>query len=106
MYFAVTGLPGDLQASNLTPQGLAGGTLTIQGTPSAADAGRRQVQLTVQNGVGMTAQQTLTLNIIKITAPAPVSGSITTVPSAGTLSFPRAKTARSSTVAGSLETLP
>ena len=75
MYFTVIGLPGDLQASNLTPQGFAGGTLTIQGTPSAADAGPHQVHITVQNGVGMTAQQTLTLNIIKITAPAPVSGS-------------------------------
>jgi hypothetical protein len=74
MYFTVTGLPGGLQASNLTPQGLAGGTLTIQGTPSAADAGPHQVQVTVQNGVGTIAQQTLTLNIIQITAPAPVSG--------------------------------
>ena len=40
MFFTVIGLPTDLQASNLTPGGFATGTLTIQGTPSAADVGR------------------------------------------------------------------
>jgi hypothetical protein len=75
MFFTVTGLPNDLKFSNLSPQGLATGTLTIQGTPSAADAGVHQVQITAQNGVGMIAQQTLTLDIVTITGPAPLSGS-------------------------------
>jgi hypothetical protein len=74
MFFTVTGLPSDLQFSNLDPEGLATGTLTIQGTPSAGDAGMHQVQITAQNGVGAIAQQTLALNIIKITGAAPVSG--------------------------------
>jgi hypothetical protein len=75
MYFTVTGLPADLRFSNLNPLGLATGTLTIQGTPSAADAGVHLVQITAQNGVGSPAQQTLTLNIVQITGPAPTSGS-------------------------------
>jgi hypothetical protein len=74
MYFTVTGLPADLNFSNLNPAGVAGPTLTIQGTPSAADAGRHQVQITAQNGVGQAAQQTLTLNIVQITGSAPTSG--------------------------------
>jgi len=74
MYFTVTGLPTDLQASNLNPESFASGTLTIQGTPSAADAGMHPVQITAQNGVGATAQQTLALNIIRLTGPAPASG--------------------------------
>jgi hypothetical protein len=75
MYFTVTGLPADLNYSNLTSQGFAGGTLTIQGTPSAADIGVHQVQITAQNGVGVMARQTLTLNILTLTGPAPASGS-------------------------------
>jgi hypothetical protein len=74
MFFTVTGLPADLQFSNLNPQGLSTGTLTIQGTPSAADAGVHQVQITAQNGVGSTAQQTLMLNIVSITGASPTSG--------------------------------
>jgi hypothetical protein len=74
MYFTVTGLPADLSFSNLNPEHFAGGTLTIQGTPSAADAGQHQVQITAQNGVGQAAQQTLTLNIVQITGSAPTSG--------------------------------
>jgi hypothetical protein len=74
MFFTVTGLPSDLQFSNLDPEGLATGTLTIQGTPSAGDTGMHPVQITAQNGVGAIAQQTLALNIIKITGAAPVSG--------------------------------
>jgi hypothetical protein len=74
MYFTITGLPADLAYSNLNATGLATGTLTIQGTPSVGDAGMHQVQITAQNGVGLTAQQTLALNTIKITGPAPTSG--------------------------------
>lgn len=74
MYFTVTGLPEALHASNLNPAGFATGTLTIQGTPSAADLGTHQVQITAQNGVGTGAQQTLTLNIVAITGPTPASG--------------------------------
>ena len=74
MYFTVTGLPADLRAANLSPAGFATGTLTIQGTPSAADIGTHQVQIRAQNGVGSAAQQTLTLNIVGITGPAPASG--------------------------------
>jgi hypothetical protein len=33
-----------------------------------------QVKITAQNGVGVATQQTLTFNIVSITAPAPVSG--------------------------------
>jgi hypothetical protein len=66
MYFTVTGLPASLRASNLDPQGFATGTLTIQGTPLPGDAGSRLVQVTARNGVGITAQQTLTLNIVKL----------------------------------------
>jgi hypothetical protein len=74
MYFTVNGLPADLHFSNLNPVGFATGTLTIQGTPSVADAGVHQVQITAQNAVGVAAQQTLTLNILTLTGPAPSSG--------------------------------
>ena len=74
MYFTVIGLPADLQMANLNPQGFATGTLMIQGTPSAADAGMHQVMITAQNGVGLAAQQTLALNIVSITGAAPASG--------------------------------
>ena len=69
MYFTVTGLPSSLRASNLNAQGFATGTLMIQGTPSAADAGNHTVVITAQNGVGLPAQQTLTLRIASHTAP-------------------------------------
>jgi hypothetical protein len=74
MYFTVTGLPAGLQFSNLTPAGFASGTLTIQGTPSAGDVGTHQVQITAQNGVGSTAQQTLELDVITLTGAAPAVG--------------------------------
>jgi hypothetical protein len=74
MYFTVTGLPASLRASNLNDARFATGTLTIQGTPSVADVGVRQVQITAQNAVGVTAQQTLTLEVVQITGPAPTSG--------------------------------
>jgi hypothetical protein len=74
MYFTVRGLPADLQFSNLNQAGFATGTLTIQGTPSAGDAGVRAVQITAQNGVGTTARQTILLNILPFTASAPASG--------------------------------
>ena len=75
MFFTVTGLPSDLRFSNLNAQSFATGTLVIQGTPSAADAGLHQVQITAQNGVGQMARQTLNLDIVTITGPAPASGS-------------------------------
>ena len=71
MYFTVSGLPASLQATNLGEGGFATGTLTIAGTPSAADAGVRQVVITAYNGVGAIARQTLALNVIAFTAPAP-----------------------------------
>ena len=74
MYFTVSGLPSDLSMSNLSPQGYATGTLTIQGTPTDADAGLHQVLITVQNGVGTPVQQALLLNIVKLTGQAPASG--------------------------------
>jgi hypothetical protein len=74
MYFTVTGLPADLQFSNLNAENFATGTLTIQGTPSAGDAGVHQVTITAMNGVGVVATQTLTLNIVSITGQAPKSG--------------------------------
>ena len=74
MYFAVTGLPASLKASNLDPQGNATGTLTIQGTPLPGDAGLHMVQIMARNGVGATAQQTLMLNLVKLKGAAPVSG--------------------------------
>jgi len=74
MYFTVSGVPADLHVSNLNAQGFATGTLTIQGTPSAGDVGAHQVVITAQNGVGQTAQQTLTLNILTLTGTAPASG--------------------------------
>ena len=74
MVFTVNGLPPDLQFSNLNPQGLLTGTLTIQGAPSLSDVGLHQVSITAQNGVGAAAQQTLMLDIVEITATAPASG--------------------------------
>jgi len=74
MYFTVTGLPAGLTASNLNPQGNATGTLTIQGTPLPGDAGLRSVQIMARNGVGATAQQTLTLDIAKLKGAAPATG--------------------------------
>ena len=71
-HFTVTGLPAGLTASNLNPQGFATGTLTIQGTPAAA--GLYPLAITAQNGVGTPVQQTLLLNIVGITGPAPASG--------------------------------
>jgi len=73
MQFTVAGLPATLKASNADSQGFGGGTLTIQGTPSAADVGPHQVQITAQNGVGAPAQQTLKLNILSLTGPSPAS---------------------------------
>ena len=74
MHFTVTGLPADLQASNLNSAGFATGTLTIRGTPSVADVGLHQLQITARNAVGVAAQQTLLLNVVQITGPAPASG--------------------------------
>jgi hypothetical protein len=74
MYFTVTGLPASLKASNLNPEGFATGTLTIQGTPLLDDAGSRQVLITAHNGVGATARQALTLNIVKLIGSVPSSG--------------------------------
>ena len=74
MSFTVTGLPAALTFTNLNPQGFATGTLTIQGTPTMADIGAHQVKITAENGVGGAAQQTLMLNIVGITGPAPTSG--------------------------------
>ena len=75
MFFTVTGLPADLKVSNLNAQGFATGSLMIEGTPSSGDAGVHEVQITAQNGVGSTAQQTLTLNVINIAGPAPAGPS-------------------------------
>ena len=63
-YFTVSGLPASLQASNFNGVGLRTGTLTISGTPAAADVGTHKVQITIQNGVGSPAPQTLTLQVI------------------------------------------
>ena len=73
MYFKVSGLPADLEFSNLNPAGFATGTLTIQGTPSADDAGLQTVHITAENGVGPAVRQTLLLNILPLTASAPDS---------------------------------
>jgi hypothetical protein len=73
MHFTVSGLPFGLQASNISPQGYAGASLTIQGTVSASNAGVYPVLITAQNGVG-TVQQTLMLTVVSITGPAPSSG--------------------------------
>jgi hypothetical protein len=73
MFFTVRGLPSDLQFSNLNSAGFATGTLTIQGTPSSADVGMRGVQIAANNGVG-TANQTILLNVLQLTAAVPDSG--------------------------------
>ncbi len=63
-FFTVTGLPSTLHATNLNPQGFAGGTLTIQGTPTNQDVGVYPVQITAANGVGTPATQTLKLTVL------------------------------------------
>jgi len=73
MYFTVTGLPPSLTASNLSLIGFATGRLTIQGTPTAADVGQHTVVITAQNGVGVPAEQTLTLDVVSITGSAPAT---------------------------------
>jgi Putative Ig domain len=73
MYFTVTGLPVSLKASNLDSQGYATGALTIEGTPSAGEAGTYKVQIMARNGVGATAEQNLILKILKL-ASVPPSG--------------------------------
>ncbi len=61
MYLTTTGLPAGLTSGNLNELGYATGTLSIQGTPTAADIGTHKVQITAANGVGSAAQQTLAL---------------------------------------------
>lgn len=73
MYFTVTGLPANLTASNLDAQGLATGTLTIEGNPSAGDAGSHLVRITARNGIGTTAQKTVPLDVVNV-ASVPPSG--------------------------------
>ena len=63
MEFTVTGLPADLTYSNLNPEGYHTGTLTLSGRPSTADMGQHTVTISVNNGVGQPATQTLILNI-------------------------------------------
>jgi hypothetical protein len=72
MFFTVTGLPSGLRISKLNAQNFATGTLTIQGTTTGA--GTYPVQITAVNGVGAPAHQTLMLNVISLSGPAPVSG--------------------------------
>ena len=75
LHFTVTGLPAGLTASNLNPQGFASGHADHQGTPAAAGS-------TTSSGVYHCSercrytrlQQTLLLNIVGITGPAPASG--------------------------------
>ena len=62
-YFTISGLPGGLTATNLNSQGFATGRLIIQGSASAA--GSYPVTITARNGVGVIAQQVLTLNVVK-----------------------------------------
>ena len=83
MYFTVTGLPPGFQASNLNPQGFATGTLLIEGTPEASDAGQYQVQITAQNGVGAPSQQTLKL---LVTDTPPTTSTVTTTTAVGATS--------------------
>jgi hypothetical protein len=72
MFFTVTGLPSGLHASNLNALNYATGTLTIEGTPTVP--GTYPIQITVVNGVGAQAQQTLMLTVGSLTGPAPASG--------------------------------
>ena len=72
-FFTVTGLPSTLRASNLSPDGFATGTLTIQGSPSPDDVGPHFVQITAQNGVGEIAKQFLTLQVVNVQSK-PASG--------------------------------
>jgi hypothetical protein len=105
MYFTVTGLPANLQFSNLNPAGYASGTLIIQGTPSGDDAGMHQVQITAQNGVGATAQQTLALNITKFVASTTTTTLGTVATSTTTLSSVATTTTTLGTVATSTTTV-
>jgi hypothetical protein len=73
MYFTTTGLPASLTAGNLNPLGFASGTLSVQGTPTAADVGTHKVQITAANGVGSPAQQTLTLLVYPYSPTTPVN---------------------------------
>jgi hypothetical protein len=61
--FTVSGLPSDLQASNLNGAGLNTGTLIISGTPSSSDVGKHVITISAENGIGMPVTQTFTLNI-------------------------------------------
>ena len=67
--FSEVGLPSDLSASNLNPEGFNTGTLIISGNPSSADLGQHAVNLVAYNGINSYdggppgATQTLTLNI-------------------------------------------
>ena len=71
MHFDVEGLPPGFTYTNLNPQGYATGTLTIQGTPTAAGVSR--VRITANNGVGTPAQRLLTMSFQE-TALIPVNG--------------------------------
>jgi hypothetical protein len=102
MYFTLTGLPPNFQASNLNPQGFATGTLTIEGTPSASDVGKYQVQITAQNGVGSIAQQTLKL---EITAPPPPTSSTTTTSSTSSSTTTTSSTSTTSTSTSTATTI-
>jgi hypothetical protein len=73
MFFTVTGLPSTLHASNLSPDGFATGTLSIEGSPSPNDVGPHLVQITAQNGVGEIARQFLTLQVVQVKSK-PASG--------------------------------
>jgi len=64
MQFLVSGLPASLRAGNLNPAGFTTGTLSIFGTPTAADVGTRRVTVGAFNTIGgAPVNQTLTLQI-------------------------------------------
>jgi hypothetical protein len=65
MYFIVDGLPASFTASNLNPQGFATGTLTITGTPTAADFGVHNVNIRATNGLAHDFAQQLILNVLQ-----------------------------------------
>ena len=71
-YFSVSGLPGSLQASNFNGQSQRTGSLTISGTPGAADVGTHKVQISVQNGVGSPVHETFTLPVLPYSPATPV----------------------------------
>jgi hypothetical protein len=64
--FTVLGLPADLSYSNLNPEGFNTGTLTLSGTPSSSDVGKRVITISASNGVGAPVTQTLTLHIAAV----------------------------------------